>query len=279
MSSTTLSRRSVLKAATAGSASLLGLSAKAADPLILAINEGVTYRTNPVEVQERYQPIIEDLSRILRGPVKAVAVSRYDELQKGLSEHRYAMAYVHPAHHAIRALNNGYRLGALTKGFTEYRASLFVSSNSPIKSLTDLKGEKIGAPDEDSITSVLLRATLRDAGLAGGMKVTYVRYQDAVPFMVEHGLAAAGVSASKTVLKDWQDNGGRVIASSKAAPIKQMLVSSKAPSGTLERVAEYFLGLEQTKEGRSRLESMRVQGFIPFEEDPLKAIGRWIGVA
>ena len=138
-------------------------------------------------------------------------------------------------------VNHGYRLAALTKGFTECRASFFVAQGSPVKLLADLKGRKLGAPDEDSITSVTLKAPLHDAGLTSDAPVTYVRYQDAAPFMVEHGLVTAGVSASKAVPKDWQqDKGGSVIAASKPVPIKQMLVGSRTPSGTLEMVADYF---------------------------------------
>jgi ABC-type phosphate/phosphonate transport system substrate-binding protein len=273
-------RRQLLGAASVGAAGLIGLSAKAADPLLFAVNEGVTYRNNPLETQERFQPITEDLSKLLKTPVKIVAVARYDELQKGLAEQRYALAYVHPAHHAIRAMvSSSYRLAALTKGFTEYRASFFVAKGSPVKTLADLKGKKLGAPDEDSITSVILKATLRDAGLTTEAPVTYVRYQDAVPFMVEHGLVTAGVTASKSVLKEWQDKGGNVVASSKPVPIKHMLVSSKVPAGALEKVSEYFTTLEQARDGKSRIEAMRVQGFVPFDEAPMKAIGKWLGVA
>jgi phosphonate transport system substrate-binding protein len=280
MHPTPLRRRAFIGAAGVAAAGLTGLTAKAADPLLFAINEGVTYRNSPLETQERFQPITDDLSKLLKTPVKAVAVARYDELQKGLAEQRYALAYVHPAHHAIRAMvQSGYRLAALTKGFTEYRASFFVAKGSPVKTLADLKGKKVGAPDEDSITSVILRATLRDAGLTADSPVTYVRYQDAVPFMVEHGLVTAGVSASRAVIKDWTDKGGSVIASSKPVPIKQLLVNGKAPAGTLEKVSEYFTTLEQARDGKARIEAMRVQGFVAFDEEPMKAIGKWLGVA
>lgn len=278
--SSSLARRRFVGQLGIAAVALVGLRAKAADPLLMAVNEGTTYRVNPVETQERFQAISDDLSKLLKAPVKAVAVPRYDDLVKGLAGQQYAIAYVHPAHHAIRAMTaNGYHLAALTKGFVEYRASIFVAKDSPVKTLADLKGKRLGAPDEDSITSVILRATLRDAGLTPDVHVTYVRYQDAVPFMVEHGLAAAGVTASGAVLKAWSDKGGRVVASSKPVPIKHMLVSGKAPAGTLDRVTEYFTGLEAAKDGRARLEAMRVSGFVPFDEEPVKAIGKWLGIA
>ena len=51
---------------------------------------------------------------------------------------------MHPAHHSIRALTrSGFKLVAVTKGFTEYRASFMVPGNSTFTSLADLKGQKV----------------------------------------------------------------------------------------------------------------------------------------
>jgi ABC-type phosphate/phosphonate transport system substrate-binding protein len=52
---------------------------------------------------------------------------------------------------------------AVTKGWENYRASFMVRADAPYKTLTDLRGMKLGAPDEDSITSWIVRATLREA--------------------------------------------------------------------------------------------------------------------
>lgn len=248
-------------------------------PLLFAVNEGVTYRVNPGATVERFKEISEDLGKLLKRPVKVQPVTDYKELAAGLAEQRYDLAWVHPAHHAIRAMaKNGYHLVALTKGFTEYRASFMVRGDSPLKTLADLKGMKVGAPDEDSITSVIMRATLRDAVGPQPLPTTYVKLQDAVPFMVEHGLVQAGVSASRAVVKDWQDKGGKVLASSKPVPIKQLLASGKMSPAQRALVTNYFVSLDQSAEGKKRLEALNVQGFIEFDENALVGIGTWLGI-
>ncbi len=85
-----------------------------------------------------------------------------------------------------------------------------MKSDSPLKSLGDLKGMKLGAPDEDSITSWMVRASLRDAQIdPKAMAITYTRYQDAVPFFVENNLTASGATASNSLVKAWQAKGGQ----------------------------------------------------------------------
>lgn len=258
---------------------IAGQAAAQVAPLVFAVNEGVTYRVNPIATVERFHDISEDLAKLLKRPVKIQPVSDYKELAAGLTEQRYDLAYVHPAHHSIRALSHSsYRLVALTKGFTDYRASFMVRSDSPLKTVADLKALKIGAPDEDSITSVLMRATLRDTLGLQLPEFTYVRLQEAVPFMVENNMVAAGVSASRAVVKGWQDKGGKVLLTSKPVPIKHLIASSKITETQRLQLTAYFVGLEQTPEGKKRLEALNVQGFVESDQAALIALGKWLGV-
>lgn len=258
---------------------MVGQAGAQGAPIIFAVNEGVTYRVNPGATVERFKDVSEDLSKLLKRPVKIQAISDYNELAAGLAEQRYELAYVHPAHHSIRAMNkSGYNLVALTKGFTDYRASFMVRGNSPLKTLADLKTVKVGAPAEDSITSVMMRATLHDALGPQLPEITYVRLQDAVPFMVEHGLAATGVTASRAVLKDWQASGGKVLFTSKPVPIKHMIASGKLSEAQRTLLTNYFVGLEATPEGKKRLEALNVPGFVEFDQRALAGIGKWLGV-
>lgn len=248
-------------------------------PMVFAVNEGVSYRVNPGATIERFRNISEDLSKLLKRPINIQPVTDYKELAAGLAEQRYQLAYVHPAHHSIRAMNqSGYQLVALTKGFTDYRASFLVRSDSSLKGLSDLKSLKIGAPDEDSITSVLMRASLREALGPKLLEITYVKLQDAVPFMVEHGMAAVGVTASRSIVKDWQANGGKVLFTSKPVPIKHLIASGKLSETQRAQLTTYFVELEQTAEGRKRLEALNVPGFVEFDQRSLVGVGQWLGL-
>ena len=106
-----------------------------------------------------------------------------------------------------------------------------------------------------------------------------MRDQDAVPFIVEQGLADSVVTASGAVVKSWQDKGGKVLARSKPVPIKQLLASGKTVNDQqLAHLRSYFAGLATTDAGRKRLEPLGVQGFEEFDEQVLAGIGGWLGV-
>lgn len=251
-----------------------------AQELILAVNEGVSYRGAAASVRVRYKDLADDLSRILRRRVVPEAVDNYKTLGEGLAAGRYALAYVHPAHYALRAMTqDGYRLVALTKGYTEYRARFLVRADSPLRSVHELRGRRVGTPDPDSITAVLTRATLRDAlkEQAGSVIYQATRYQDAIPFMVEHGFVDAATTGSEAVVRDWTARGGRVLQASKPVPIKFMLAGRTVSDADIERLQAYLIGLDGNAANSAKvLSGIGQQGFVGFDAGVLLQIGGWL---
>jgi ABC-type phosphate/phosphonate transport system substrate-binding protein len=248
--------------------------------LVFAVNEGVTYRVPNEEIRARYAAIAADLSKLLKQPVQIEPVADYPSLRKGLAGKAYDLALVHPAHLSIEAIRkSGYKLLVVTKGFQDYKANFLVAADSPIKSLADLKGRKLGAPDEDSITSWMVRATLRDQlGDANQVSYVYTRYQDAVPFFVENSLTPAGATASAAVVKAWQAKGGKVLATSKSVPIKHVIASPNLPADQAAQVRDYLLALDSSDEGKKKLEPTQWKGFAAYDNAALMALGNWLGL-
>jgi phosphonate transport system substrate-binding protein len=248
--------------------------------LVFAVNEGVTYRVPNEEIRARYAAIAADLSKLLKDTVTIEPVASYPVLRKGLADKTYALAMVHPAHVSIEAIKkSGYRLLVVTKGYQEYRASFLVKADSPLKELADLRGAKLGAPDEDSITAWMVRATVRDAmGDANQVNYIYTRYQDAVPFFVENSLTPSGATAAGGVVKEWQAKGGKVLARSKPVPIKHVIASSALSAEQSGKVRDYLLALDRSDEGRKKLEPTKFQGFATYDEAEMLALGAWLGL-
>ena len=251
-----------------------------AQALVFAVNEGVTYRVSNDEIRARYAAIAADLSKLLNQPVRVEPVGDYPTLRKGLEARTYDLALVHPAHHSIRAMkDSGYRLVVVTKGFQEYAARFLVRADAPFKSLQELRGRKVGAPDEDSITAWMVRATLRDAlGKADAVAYTYTRYQDAVPFMVEHTFTQTGATAANSVVKKWEADGGKVLAKSRPVPIKHIIASPAITAEQVAQLREYFISLDTTEAGRKKLEPLKVQGYTAYDPEALLKLGVWLGL-
>ena len=264
----------------AACALLLGLAAPWANALVFAVNEGVTYRVPNEEIRARYAAIAADLTVLLKQPVNIEPVGDYTSLRKGLADKQFDLAMVHPAHVSIQAIKeSGYKLVVVTKGFQKYQAQFLVRADSTLTSLADLKGRKLGAPDEDSITSVMVRATLRDAGLdTKQVPMVYTRYQDAVPFFVENNLTLSGATAANGVIKAWTAKGGKVLAKSPTVPIKHIIASPALTADQLESVREYLIALDTTDEGRKKLAPTKFAGFERFDEAALMKLGVWLGL-
>ena len=261
-------------------AGLLLAGAASAQALVLAVNEGVTYQVVKEDMAARYAGIAAGLSKILKQPVTVEPVLDYPSLRRGLADKRFDLAIVHPAHLSIEAMKySGYHLVAVVRGYQTYQAQFLIRADSPLQSLADLKGHKLGAPDTDSITSVMMRATLRDAGLSeGDIQVFYTRYQDAVPFFVDNNLTQSGATASSAVIKAWTAKGGRILAKSKAVPIKQVIAAPQISPAQLEQIRDYLLKLDSSEEGRKHLEATRYKGFDRYDEAALLGLAGWLGL-
>lgn len=242
-----------------------------AQELILAVNEGVTYQGRPLG--ERYQPLLNLLEAELKRPVRVQSVDKYAEFERGLAADKYALVFVHPAHIGLQAVKSGKYAGIATaKGFTDYRARVMVAKDSSLQDLKDLKGQKIGVPSVESITTTMFVANLRELGVTQPEKhFTATRYQDAVPFMVEKGFVAAGVTGSERVAKDWQAKGGRILGETTPVPIKQFLVSRSLSEAERARVQALLLKLEQNADGKKALERIGMRGFVAWNTEVMEA--------
>jgi len=251
-----------------------------AQEVIFGVNEGVTYRITPHETRERYKELGELLAKALRRPVRIVPEDDYPKLRKNLEAKVYDIAYVHPAHHSYRAIRDqGYQLVATTKGWDKYKARFLMKADAPYKQPKDVLQTKMVMPDPDSITAWMARATLRDLG-ADPKRISLgtTRYQDGIPFMMEHGFYDVGITAAGSVVKEWESMGGKILFESRPVPIKHVLVSPALSKEDAERVGEVFLGLESTKEGRAILQKLGFSGYLRPDPAETAELTKWLGI-
>jgi ABC-type phosphate/phosphonate transport system substrate-binding protein len=112
----------------------------------------------------------------------------------------------------------------------------------------------------------------------GTVRVIATRYQDAVPFYIEHGFAQAGATAAKSVIKAWTDKGGTVLAQSQAVPIKQFIAASRVPADEQAKIREALIGMAHTKPGHDALETVGYKGFVAPDPQVEAASIVWLGL-
>lgn len=242
-----------------------GINSAVAQDLVLAVNEGVTYQDGG-PASERYKPLLQLLSKELKQNVKLQSVDKYSTFEKGLSEGKFDLAFIHPAHVGLMAVKkNGYEGLVTAKGFTDYRARVLVANTSSLKTMQDLRGKKIGVPSIESITTVMFTANLRELNFPQPEKsFTATRYQDAVPFMIDNGFVDAGVTGSAGVAKAWVAKGGRILAETKPVPIKQFLATKKLSESDREKLKNLLLNLSENEAGLNALSKIGMTGFVPW---------------
>ena len=252
--------------------------------LVFAVTEGVTYQATPKEIRDKFAPVADAIARATGRKVRTVLVPAYNDVRAGLAKQEYDVAYIHPAHVSMAEIKAGrYKAVAWTSGFTEYTVSLLIGKDSPLKAIGDLKGNTLVTPDPDSITAVMVRAMFRVDNLTasqgkeptpGTVRVITTRYQDAVPFYIEHGFAQAGATAANSVVKAWTDKGGKVLFKSRPVPIKQIVVSSRMPGDEQQKIRDALLNLRDPK----ALEIVGYKGFVPPNPEVESASIAWLGL-
>jgi phosphonate transport system substrate-binding protein len=255
------------------------LSPVMAQEMVLAINEGVTYQDGG-PTSERYKPFLDLLSKELKRPIKVQKVDKYSDFEKGLAASKYELVFIHPAHVGLKAVRSDNYVGLATaKGFTDYRARVMVKNDSPLRTMQDLKGKKIGVPSTESITTAMFTANLRELQFPEPERYfTATRYQDAVPFMIENNFVDAGVTGSGAVAKAWVAKGGRVIAETKPVPIKQFLVSKKISDAERAKIQALLLSLSENEAGKAILSKINIPGFVPWNSEAMNEAAVRLGL-
>ena len=273
----------------AGLALALALAAPAAaQDLVFAVTEGVTYQATPKEIRDKFAPLADVLAKATGRRVRTVLVPAYNDARAGLAKQEFDVAFLHPAHVPMAEIKAGrYKSVAWTQGFTEYTASVLTPGGTALKSMQDLNGRTLVTPDPDSITAVMVRAMFRGEKLTasaerepspGTVRVITTRYQDAVPFYIENGFAQAGVTAANSVVKAWTDKGGKVLVKSRPVPIKQIIVSTRLPADEQQKIRDALLTLRDSKPGRDALEVVGYRGFVAPNPEIEAATIAWLGL-
>jgi phosphonate transport system substrate-binding protein len=257
-------------------------AAPAASPgevrITLAVNEGGAANADYLETLHRYEEFSQLVSKTLNVHVAVVAVRNRDRLQENLKKQAYHLLLARPNDVPAQAVRDwGYQVIATSKEPSQ--CWLVVPKNSKLKTIADVKGATIVTPDKYSNMWRVANAMLRDSKIdMSKEQVKSMRDQAAIAWSLESGFFDVGVINSVSgVARNWEKNGGRVIAKSRDLPNMPFIASPAMSSEQVARLRAAVLSLESSDQGRAMLKKMGMNGFQDTPAKVLLDFLAWIG--
>jgi len=238
--------------------------------LVFAVNEGGAANADAADILFRYQELGEVVEKALRARVSIVNARGRDRLKENLKSHAYALLLARPNDVPAEAVRDfGYEPVVSAK--EPYQTIFIVVKNSPLKTISDVKGRTILTPDQYSNMWRAANAMLRDNKIDMGREsVRAMRDQAAIGWSLENGFFDVGVvNSASGVGRSWEKNGGRVIARSRDQINMPMIASPKLSAAQVERLRVAMVSLASTESGQAILKKIGMPA--GFKETPRQA--------
>jgi phosphonate transport system substrate-binding protein len=143
-----------------------GAGGKERPPYIL----GVFPFIPAASIEGLFAPIAAELSAVVGRPVILRTTDSFDKFMSGLRRREYDIAFVQPFDYVDIAKPKGYL--PLARRSEDLASALMTRAESPLRTIKDLRGKRLGMPPETAAVSILNRIALKKAGLAPGTDVT-----------------------------------------------------------------------------------------------------------
>jgi phosphonate transport system substrate-binding protein len=176
-----------------------------AQQLVLGISEGTSGGLDHAQVITKYQGLAEVIGKALKAKVSVVFAREFKQLEEGMQTGRFDLVMARPSDYPARGMRDyGYSYIASTK--PDGQCFVIVPKGSALKTINDVKGQRIALPEQIAYMSRFCAAELRDKGiLVGKENVQFVREQAAVGFYLDNKFAdVGGVASYSGIAKKWE---------------------------------------------------------------------------
>ncbi|WP_298429857.1 PhnD/SsuA/transferrin family substrate-binding protein [Ottowia sp.] len=260
-------------------AATLPLAAQARN-YMFGVSEGTSGGTDHARVLLKYGGLAAALEKALGDghQVNVVFVREFAQLEEGMKSGRLDLAMARPSDYPARGLRDyGYRYVASAK--PDGQCLIVVGKDSPIKTLADIKGQKIVMPEKVAYMTKFCTAELRNQGIDLAKEdVNYVREQEAVTFYVDNGFAKVGAIASYSgAARKWVKAGGTILHKSVPQPYFPLVAGKVFSSEQIGAMQKALLALPNSADGQAVLKSIGIQGFDTGTEAKLRQLLDWLG--
>ena len=246
--------------------------------LILAINEGAAGNVTATDIAFRYEQFKQIVEKAVGAPVTLVAVRDARTLRKSVQTSAFAIVLSRPADVLAEAVRD-YGYQAIVVSQEPAHALFIVKKESPLKTISDVKGKSILTPDRYAYMWRIANAMMRDNKISMAQEqVRAMSDQAAIGWSMEGGFFDVGVVASFSgVGRTWEKNGGRVIARSPELPNTPMIASQKISPAQIQKLRTALIALRSSESGAAVLKDIGVPGFKEASSQSLIDLITWLG--
>lgn len=248
-------------------------------PLVLAVSEGTSGGIDAETARQKYQPLAEVLARAINAEVTVTFVREFSALEKGMSTDLYDLVIARPSDYPARGLRD-YRYNFVATAKADGQCILVVHKDSPIKTVSDLKGKTFVLPEAKAYMTRFCRAELRDQGIVvENERVTYVREQGAIPFAIENRISdVGGIASYSGAYAKWVKGEHRILHQSRPQPYMPLVASRRVSAEQIGKMQRALNDLAGTESGSQILKQLGITRFVTTEEDRLRKLLEWLGV-
>jgi methyl-accepting chemotaxis protein len=225
---------------------------------------------SPLEIQEKFSPLAEHLSKKTGQKVVLKVVSDYEGILRDIEQGITQFCFVSPVTYIIAKKKYGTQViaKALIEGKSAYRSVIVTKSASRINSLEDIRGRKFAFGDPHSLSSYIApRKMLLNAGidLKDLLHYEYLGSHEAVANAVLSGNFDAGGITESTANK-FKDKGIKFIQFSENLPGFIICASKTIPQGMKESLEIALTALSDTRPESSAILHSIYKRYSGFEK-------------
>lgn len=247
--------------------------------LVFAVSEGTSGGIDAETARAKYQPLADILGRAINAEIKVAFVREFSTLEKGMKDDLYDLVVARPSDYPARGLRD-YRYNFVATAKPDGQCILIVHKDSPIKTVSDLRGKTFVLPETKAYMTRFCRAELRDQGVViENERVTYVREQGAIPFAIENRISdVGGIASYSGAYAKWVKGEHRVLHQSRSQPYMPLVASPRVSSEQIGKMQRALNEMGSTDSGSQILKRLGITGFVTTEEGRLRKLLEWLGV-
>jgi phosphonate transport system substrate-binding protein len=224
---------------------------------------GVFPHLSSGQIEKLFAPFAAHLSQELGRRVYLRTKPSFAGFTAELAHQTYDLAFVQPFDYV--AAHDKYGYVPVVRSIDSLSAILVVRPDSVLRSLQDLKGKKIGLPPRVAAVSFLTRKALLDAGMNINKDVSlqYFKAHDACLnqlLLRKVDVCGSAEHPIRYFQNKWHVT-FRKLATTKTIPPALFMVHSRIPPQARQAIKRAILSWQDTKHGRTMLQSNGFQQF------------------